>query len=197
MEQNEQFINFASRRCDLEKTAEYWQSSSYADKMSAIEKAYEKIRGYMPNSNNRLIREGVFLIKGSTRMEDIVGIVEPVRQKFKIECFQIAIHRDVNEAHLLFSWLDDGGWYASGVVMNRTDMTKLSVYILRKLHLPRPACADTWQRYFLLDAFAEDKEIFSRETDRIMHDDNIPARSYDILQDALRYAENMCKGIVK
>lgn len=194
---NQQFITFSARRTGLDKLDEYWQSCDFDTIRASVARDIVKARGYEPNSNNRLFREGAFLIKGSTMIEDIVALVGPIKERFGIECFQIAIDRTNNEAHMLFCCLDKKHRNGHSVAMNNTDHTKLSVYLLRKLHLPRPSCADYWQRYFLLDAYTEDKNVFAREVDRIMHDDNIPARSFDVIQDALNYAENVCKGLVK
>lgn len=188
------FINFTAIKEDLERTPEFWASTDCKSVIEGINRQMEAVHGFVPRSTAKVVREGVFLIKGSTTIEDLISLSSELSKVFGVKCFQIAIHRDVSEAHMLFRWFDDRE--SVPMSFSATDYKKLSVYVLHYLHLPRPKAAEGWLRYFLMLEFHEDNDIFKIALDKAVSH-QLDGRSYEALSDALAYAEGVCKGLVK
>lgn len=182
-----------NRRSGLEKASEYWQSASYEEKSKECLELVKVKMNFVPRPTMKYIREGSFLVKASTSIGQLKGLAVLLRKRFKIDCFQISIDRESSVAHMLFTWLDED---ARSIILNYYDQKKLSVMVLRFLHLPRPQSVDTWLRYFLLDAFEADPDIFRKQLDILYHA-KIENVNLSLFHDVMLYAEAMCKGQLK
>jgi len=190
----ESIINFEDSQCDLPRFNEEWHSSDYSSMKKHLIALIESIKKYKPRSHSMPIRKGTFLIKKSTTVDALIKLGKEIDEKFGIHCFQVAIDREHNTALMLFSWVNEAT--AEMYVLNHTDLKKLSVLILRHLNLPRPDFAELWVRYFLIDAYEEDPDIFRRQMQALSHW-NLDKESYEILYDSLSYSNLVCQGLVK
>lgn len=189
----EDVFTISNSKSSLAQTPEFWQDATYEEKFSEATKLVAEKNGFTPRANTKMIREVSFLVKASTTVSQLRSLGCLLREKFKIDCFQISINREDSLAHMLFTWLDEEG---KCIALNWLDQTKLSVMVLRVLNLPRPQSVNMWRRYFLLDAFEEDPRIFKNQLDALYHGEaeklNLP-----FLRDVMLYAEAMCKGQLK
>lgn len=92
---------------------EYWQSDSQEQRLANIKSMVKEKTGRSMQKKATPIREGVVVIKPTTTMEDLQKYAAAIKQRFGIDCFQIAIHRDeghrgkVNfHAHMVFDFMN-------------------------------------------------------------------------------------------
>lgn len=93
---------------------QYWESDNQANRLSILKKLIKAKTGRKMQKAATPIREGVVVIKPETTMTDLKNLAERLRQKFGIEVFQIAIHRDEGKdiehinwhAHLVMDFVD-------------------------------------------------------------------------------------------
>ena len=90
---------------DLKETPEYWASESYETMIGKLQKLVEAKTGYPPCRNTKVIREVSFKITSRTTLEQIRELLNDIENDYNISCFQIAIDRGNNTAHLLFTWI--------------------------------------------------------------------------------------------
>lgn len=177
----------------LDKLSEYWESASFEAKDKETRARFKSVKGYLPHPNLKMYRQVSFKIKASVSVDDIRSLAKVIRQRYKLDCFQVSVNRPTNEAHMLFVWLDEE---MNGIVFTDFDYKKLAVLILRYLNLPRPAVMTPLVKFFLKDAYMLNEDVFSQQLDVLFHT-RIPGINYSLLADALRYAESMCKGELK
>lgn len=189
----ENVFTIGNSKEDLAESPEFWQNAGYDEKLLEATSFVTEKNGFAPRANTKIIREISFPIKASTTISQLRYLAGLLKEKFKINCFQISIDRHNGMAHLLFTWIDNEG---KCVVLNWLDQTKLSVMVLRVLNLPRPHSVNMWMRYFLLDAFEDDPLIFKRQLDALYHGE-IEKFNLPFLRDVMLYAEAMCKGQLK
>lgn len=189
----ESIFKVEKREDDLERTSEYWQSSSFVDMQSALVRNLFIKKQYLPHRNMKVFRELSFLIKASVTLSSIQKLCKVIEERYKIQCFQIAINREESAAHLLFLWVNDE--YDS-VVLTEYDWKNLTVLVIRTLNLPRPASTKPLIKSFLKDAYEENNEVFRNQLE-LIYNNKIPGLNYSVLRDALDYAECMCKGELK
>ena len=94
---------------------------------------------------------------------------------------------------MLFNWIQEDG---SPFILNNTSQKKLTVLIIDFLNLPRPKDVNLFTRDFLLESWAKDENIFKKQLD-ILANINHDGINYAVMKDALMYAEQVCKGLVK
>lgn len=187
-------IKFRNVTSDLDRTDEFWQGDSYADRWDAIMDDIIRTTGFAPSKNMQPIREGVFQVTDTTTIEELRGLAQHIREWYKIDCFQISIDRPENTAHMLFDF--NLREKAKSVVLNRSQQIALSVMILRFLHLPRPKGAELWLGYFLKDRFTNNPASFQVLEDKLKHA-KLGKDSYTLACDVLTYVKQMCQGLVK
>lgn len=177
----------------LKKAKEYWQSADFDVRLKEINNRVLEHRGFYPIASMKTTREFSFLVKATTRIEDLRNLAMKLKKKYKIDCFQISIDRNDSMAHMLFDFISDEG---KSHVLNWLDQIKISVMILRELNLPRPQGVKKWMRYFLIDSFENDSQTFAKQLEALergeLHKVNMP-----LMRDLLYYAEAMCKGQLK
>ena len=101
-------------RHDLSYLNEYWEKDTQTNRLETIKANYLKSTGQKMQAKATPIREAVVVIKPETTMEDLKRLSDVYRQRFGIDTFQIAIHKDEGypkgewkpnlHAHLVFDW---------------------------------------------------------------------------------------------
>lgn len=185
-------IKFSNRGSDLDRTEEFWQGEGYQQRLDDIMDNIVKITGFAPSKNMQPIREGVFHIQDSTTLDDLKELSRRIKEIYLIECFQIAIDRDNNTAHLLFDF--NVRETAKSVVLNRSEQIVLSVMILRFLDLPRPECAEEWLGYFLKGRYADDEDVFDNWLNNIKHK-KLNKNDFNIAKEMSAFVKQICRGM--
>lgn len=181
-------------KADLAIQIEFWQQDTYQNKYRQLCELTESKTSFKPFGNAKLIREVSFTITQATSIEDILKVCKTAEERYKIACFQISIDRKSNIAHLLFTWLNmENG---RPILLSNWEHLRLSALFLRKLNLPRPKSIRNWLRYILQDAYMENKNVFEELANQIKEDKSSTEKN-NIIKDALAYAEQMSKGLVK
>lgn len=179
---------------DLKETPEYWASESYETMIGKLQKLVEAKTGYPPFRNTKVIREVSFKITSRTTLGQIKELLSDIENDYNISCFQIAIDRGSNTAHLLFTWIHPRT--ALPVRFNnKTKVKLLSAYFVRRLHLEHPKDMTEWVRYFIMDAYIEDKSVFRKALASLSKKEDSIDKT--ILVDSLLYAQYMSEGKVK
>lgn len=179
---------------DLKETPEYWASESYETMIGKLQKLVEAKTGYPPFRNTKVIREVSFKITSRTTLGQIKELLSDIENDYNISCFQIAIDRGSNTAHLLFTWIHPRT--ALPVRFNnKTKVKLLSAYFVRRLHLKYPKDMTEWVRYFIMDAYIEDKSVFRKALASLSKKEDSIDKT--ILVDSLLYAQYMSEGKVK
>ena len=179
---------------DLPAFSENWKACSFQDKRSELEKKLIQSTGYGLHQNVKAFRKLSFIIKKSVGLERVIELSIYLRKKFSLDCFQIGIDDIHHRAHMLFLWMNENG---ERLVLTAYDWTKLTVCVIRFLNFPRPELSKSLTRYFLQDAYEMNTETFRTQIDVLFHAKKIPGLNYTLIQDALIYAEYMCKGQCK
>lgn len=78
---------------------------------------------------------------------------------------------------------------------NKTKVKLFSVYFVRRLHLEYPDDMTEWVRYFIMDAYYEDKLVFEKALADLQKIE-IPINK-TIFLESLLYAQFMSEGKVK
>ena len=177
----------------LEKTPEYWQKADFEEKFKELTDRVIQHKHFTPTARMKIIRKMSFLIKASTTIEQLLALSDKLRDKFNIDCFQIAIDRTDSMAHMLFGFIDENG---SSIYFNWLNEIRISVMILNELNLPRPKSVQMWLRYFLAYSFEHDHEIFQKQLAALEHGE-IDKINLPFMRDVLHYAEAMYKGQLK
>ena len=179
---------------DLKETPEYWASESYQTMIGKLQKLVEAKTGYPPFRNTKVIREVSFKITSRTTLGQIKELLSDIENDYNISCFQIAIDRGSNTAHLLFTWIHPRT--ALPVRFNnKTKVKLLSAYFVRRLHLEYPKDMTEWVRYIIMDAYIEDKSVFRKALASLSKKEDSIDKT--ILVDSLLYAQYMSEGKVK
>lgn len=179
---------------DLKETPEYWASESYETMIGKLQKLVEAKTGYPPFRNTKVIREVSFKITSRTTLGQIKELLSDIENDYNISCFQIAIDRGSNTAHLLFTWIHPRT--ALPVRFNnKTKVKLLSAYFVRRLHLEYPKDMTEWVRYLIMDAYIEDKSVFRKALASLSKKEDSIDKT--ILVDSLLYAQYMSEGKVK
>lgn len=179
---------------DLKETPEYWASESYETMIGKLQKLVEAKTGYPPFRNTKVIREVSFKITSRTTLRQIKELLSDIENDYNISCFQIAIDRGSNTAHLLFTWIHPRT--ALPVRFNnKTKVKLLSAYFVRRLYLEYPKDMTEWVRYFIMDAYIEDKSVFRKALASLSKNEDSIDKT--ILVDSLLYAQYMSEGKVK
>ena len=97
---------------------EYWQKDSQAARLADIAETVKAKTGRKMQAKATPIREAVVVIEDTTTMDDLQNLAQRLQQRFGIDVFQIAIHKDEGykhrkqhlklnlHAHLVADWTD-------------------------------------------------------------------------------------------
>lgn len=163
-------------RPELSHLNEYWEKDTQTDRLENIKSKYFKSTGQKMQAKATPIREAVVVIKSETTMEDLKRLSDAYRQRFGIDTFQIAIHKDegypqVEEwkpnlhAHLVFDWTNQET--GKSLKLNRQDMVEMQTITAEVLQMDRGVSSDkqhlTAQQY---KSFAEEAKLRRLEEER-------------------------------
>ena len=163
-------------RPELSHLNEYWEKDTQTDRLENIKSRYLKSTGQKMQAKATPIREAVVVIKSETTMEDLKRLSDAYLQRFGIDTFQIAIHKDegypqVEEwkpnlhAHLVFDWTDQET--GKSLKLNRQDMVEMQTITAEVLQMDRGVSSDkqhlTAQQY---KSFAEEAKLRRLEEER-------------------------------
>lgn len=163
-------------RPELSHLNEYWEKDTQTDRLENIKSRYLKSTGQKMQAKATPIREAVVVIKSETTMEDLKRLSDAYRQRFGIDTFQIAIHKDEGypqvaewkpnlHAHLVFDWTDQET--GKSLKLNRQDMVEMQTITAEVLQMDRGVSSDkqhlTAQQY---KSFAEEAKLRRLEEER-------------------------------
>lgn len=163
-------------RPELSHLNEYWEKDTQTDRLENIKSRYLKSTGQKMQSKATPIREAVVVIKSETTMEDLKRLSDAYRQRFGIDTFQIAIHKDEGypkgewkpnlHAHLVFDWTNQET--GKSLKLNRQDMVEMQTITAEVLQMDRGVSSDkqhlTAQQY---KSFAEEAKLKQLEEERV------------------------------
>ena len=163
-------------RPELSHLNEYWEKDTQTDRLENIKSRYLKSTGQKIQSKATPIREAVVVIKSETTMEDLKRLSDAYRQRFGIDTFQIAIHKDEGypkgewkpnlHAHLVFDWTDQET--GKSLKLKRQDMVEMQTITAEVLQMDRGVSSDkqhlTAQQY---KSFAEEAKLKQLEEERV------------------------------
>ena len=163
-------------RPELSHLNEYWEKDTQTDRLENIKSRYLKSTGQKMQSKATPIREAVVVIKSETTMEDLKRLSDTYRQRFGIDTFQIAIHKDEGypkgewkpnlHAHLVFDWTDQET--GKSLKLKRQDMVEMQTITAEVLQMDRGVSSDkqhlTAQQY---KSFAEEAKLKQLEEERV------------------------------
>lgn len=120
-----------------------WSASSVQEKEKEIARLCKDITGRKMQKNAEPIREAVVNLQPHHRIEDLQNLAEELRERFKIDCFQIHIHRDEGKstdeinhhAHMLFDWQDKTT--GKTLKLNRVDLSQIQTLVADVLVMER------------------------------------------------------------
>lgn len=187
------FFNIQPKRNNLSLTEESWMGISVEDKHSELLSRAKQFKDSFGFANMVLFREISFPISQDVKLENVMALQLELAKKFKIEIIQIQLDRFKNEAVLLTVWFDwDTG---RSFTMDRFQQKKLMAFVYRFLQLPHPKDKQ-FLRYFLIDHFEDEPEVFQRLSDKLRKSQLRPDEKV-LFEDILLYVEAMCEGLVK
>lgn len=137
-------------RKDLSHLNEYWEKDTQTNRLEKIKSRYLQSTGQKMQSKATPIREAVVVIKSETTMEDLKRLSDAYRQRFGIDTFQIAIHKDEGypkgewkpnlHAHLVFDWTNQQ--IGKTLKLNRQDMVEMQTITAEVLQMDRGVSSD-------------------------------------------------------
>lgn len=162
-------------RPELSHLNEYWEKDTQTDRLENIKSRYLKSTGQKMQSKATPIREAVVVIKSETTMEDLKKLSDAYRQRFGIDTFQIAIHKDEGypkgewkpnlHAHLVLDWTNQET--GKSLKLNRQDMVEMQTITAEVLQMDRGVSSDKQhlmaQQY---KSFAEEAKLKKLEEER-------------------------------
>lgn len=138
-------------RKELSVNNEYWECDCQAQRKNFLENLAKTKTGRRMQAKATPIREGVVVISSTTTMDDLRKLADNLQQRFGVECFQIAIHRDEGHAnsktwkpnlhaHMVFDWMNhDTG---KSIRLSRDDMADMQTIVAEALHMERGVSSD-------------------------------------------------------
>lgn len=129
---------------------EYWQKDSQAARLADIKARYLATTGQQMQKKATPIREAVVVIKDTTTMDDLQNLSQRLHQRFGVQCFQIAVHKDEGHigseewkpnlhAHMVFDFTDQKG---KSLKLGRNDMAEMQTICAEVLGMERGKSSD-------------------------------------------------------
>ena len=133
---------------------EYWQKDSQAARLAAITQNYlqKHPRRTKLHAKATPIREAVVVIEDTTTMDDLQELAQRLQQRFGIDVFQIAVHKDEGyknskqqlklnlHAHLVADWTDHEK--GESIKLSRQDMAEMQTICAEVLGMERGKSSD-------------------------------------------------------
>lgn len=131
---------------------EYWQKDSQAARLADIAETVKLKTGRKMQAKATPIREAVVVIEDTTTMDDLQNLAQRLQQRFGIDVFQIAIHKDEGykhskqqlklnlHAHLVADWTDHKS--GKSLKLGRNDMAEMQTICAEVLGMERGKSSD-------------------------------------------------------
>lgn len=132
---------------ELSSHNDYWQSCSQESRLAFVADNAKAKTGRKMQAKATPIREAVVVIKDTTTMDDLKDLSKRLHDRFGIEVFQIAIHKDEGymkskdgiklnlHAHLVADWTDHET--GKSLKLNRNDMSEMQTLVAECLKMER------------------------------------------------------------
>lgn len=132
---------------ELSSQNDYWQSCSQESRLAFVADNAKAKTGRKMQAKATPIREAVVVIKDTTTMSDLKDLSKRLHDRFGIEVFQIAIHKDEGykkskdgiklnlHAHLVADWTDHET--GKSLKLNRQDMAEMQTICAEVLNMER------------------------------------------------------------
>lgn len=126
---------------------EYWESDTQEDRLAFVTQNAKAKTGRKMQAKATPIREAVVVIEDTTTMDDLKKLAKRFNDRFGIDVFQIAIHKDEGyrkgkdglklnlHAHLVADWTDHQS--GKSLKLNRNDMSEMQTICAEALGMER------------------------------------------------------------
>ncbi|MBR0230001.1 MAG: hypothetical protein IJL94_01290 [Erysipelotrichaceae bacterium] len=148
----------------------------------------------LPSPNMQYIREVIFSVDDTVTIDAIREIIPSIAQRFDIECFQIAIDRQANQAHLLFDWYSRSK--GECVYLYPSKKMEFTVFLMRELKLPHTEESRQWLKRFLIEEYSHDQNIFKTLMEGLKPS-HYGQHGFYIMRVLIQLGEYICKGQVR
>lgn len=132
---------------ELSSQNDYWQSDTQEARLAFVTQNAKAKTGRKMQAKATPIREAVVVIEDSTTMDDLKKLAKRFNDRFGIDVFQIAIHKDEGykkskdgiklnlHAHLVADWTDHES--GKSLKLNRNDMAEMQTICAEVLGMER------------------------------------------------------------
>lgn len=132
---------------ELSSQNDYWQSDTQEARLAFVTQNAKAKTGRKMQAKATPIREAVVVIKDTTTMDDLKKLAKRFNDRFGIDVFQIAIHKDEGykkskdgiklnlHAHLVADWTDHES--GKSLKLNRNDMAEMQTICAEVLGMER------------------------------------------------------------
>lgn len=132
---------------ELSSQNDYWQSDTQEDRLAFVTQNAKAKTGRKMQAKATPIREAVVVIEDTTTMDDLKKLAKRFNDRFGIDVFQIAIHKDEGykkskdgiklnlHAHLVADWTDHES--GKSLKLNRNDMAEMQTICAEVLGMER------------------------------------------------------------
>lgn len=137
---------------ELSSQNDYWQSDSQEARLAFVTQNAKAKTGRKMQAKATPIREAVVVISQETTMDDLKNLSKRLNDRFGIDVFQIAIHKDEGykkskdgiklnlHAHLVADWTDHET--GKSLKLNRQDMAEMQTICAEVLAMERGKSSD-------------------------------------------------------
>lgn len=132
---------------ELSSQNDYWQSDTQEARLAFVTQNAKAKTGRKMQAKATPIREAVVVIEDTTTMDDLKKLAKRFNDRFRIDVFQIAIHKDEGykkskdgiklnlHAHLVADWTDHES--GKSLKLNRNDMAEMQTICAEVLGMER------------------------------------------------------------
>lgn len=132
---------------ELSSQNDYWQSNTQEARLAFVTQNAKAKTGRKMQAKATPIREAVVVIEDTTTMDDLKKLAKRFNDRFGIDVFQIAIHKDEGykkskdgiklnlHAHLVADWTDHES--GKSLKLNRNDMAEMQTICAEVLGMER------------------------------------------------------------
>lgn len=132
---------------ELSSQNDYWQSDTQEARLAFVTQNAKAKTGRKMQAKATPIREAVVVIEDTTTMDDLKKLAKRFNDRFGIDVFQIAIHKDEGykkskdgiklnlHAHLVADWTDHES--GKSLKLNRNDMAEMQTICAEVLDMER------------------------------------------------------------
>lgn len=132
---------------ELSSQNDYWQSDTQEARLAFVTQNAKAKTGRKMQAKATPIREAVVVIEDTTTMDDLKKLAKRFNDRFGIDVFQIAIHKDEGykkskdgiklnlHAHLVADWTDHES--GKSLKLNRNDMAEMQTICAEVLGMER------------------------------------------------------------